>query len=114
MRHDTCTSAEIGEGPRTKPCDDDTDAEYIGSFKFTPIAASYVSEQIKAMKSSKATGLDGITCRLLKAASPAIAYSLSYLVNRSLASGVLPKQWPRMAKVTPIFKRGDRNQITNY
>ena len=65
------------------------------------------------MDLSVATGVDGISCRLLKAACPAICPSLAYLINRSLFSGIVPQKW-KIARVTPIFKGGDRDQITNY
>ena len=65
------------------------------------------------MKSSKATGLDGISCRLLKAASSAIITPLMNLINRSLATGTVPAKW-KMAKVTPIFKSRERDDVANY
>jgi len=58
-------------------------------------------------------GLDGITAKCLYVAAPAIAGCLSYLFNLSLVSGVFPKDW-KTARVTPIFKAGNRSDLNNY
>ena len=81
-------------------------AEY---FSFSQITVTFVLKKIKEMDLSVATGVDGISCMLLKAACP----SLAYLINRSLFSGIVPQKW-KIARVTPIFLSGDRDQITNY
>ena len=78
---------------------------------FSPITVTFVQKQIKEMDLSVSTGVDGISCRLLKAACPAICPSLAYLINISLFSGIVPQKW-KIARVTPIFKGGDRVQIT--
>ena len=75
---------------------------------FSPITVTFVQKQIKEMDLSVATGVDGVSCRLLKAACPAICPSLAYLINRSLFSGIVPQKW-KIARVTPIFKGGDRD-----
>ena len=104
------TSAEDGERSHSRPC---IDVKVENSLKFMLVPRSFVSKQINSMKSSKATGLDGISCRLLKAASSAIITPLTNLINRSLATGTVPTKW-KMAKVTPIFKSGERDDVTNY
>ena len=83
------------------------------NFSFSPITVTFVQKQINEMDLSVATGVDGISCRLLKAACLAIRSSLAYLINRYLFSGIVPQKW-KIARVTPIFKSGDRDQITNY
>ena len=93
------TSAEDGERSHPRPC---IDVKVENSSKCMLVPRSFVSNQINSMKSSKATGLDGISCRLLKSASSAIITPLTNLINRSLATGTVPAKW-KMAKVTPIF-----------
>ena len=57
--------------------------------------------------------MDGITTRLLRETAYAIAPSLSILFNRSFTECSFPTQW-KEALVVPVFKRGDRSQMTNY
>ena len=33
--------------------------------------------------------------------------------HRSLISGVIPLDW-KIARISPLFKEGNRNQVTNY
>ena len=82
-------------------------------FKFSPVTASFVEKQIKQMDPSVATGVDGISSKFLKIACPAICTSLIYLINKSLFTGIVPEDW-KMARVTPVFKGGDRDELTNY
>ena len=52
--------------------------------------------------------------KLLRLASPAIAYSLTHIFNLSICQGVLPADW-KTARVTPIFKnKGDKSDPNNY
>ena len=57
--------------------------------------------------------MDGVTTRLLRETAYTIAPSLSALFNRSFFECSCPTQW-KEAMVVPVFKRGDRSQLTNY
>ena len=70
-------------------------------------------EELRKLKLTKATGLDGLTARLLKDAAQAIARPITYLVNLTISSGVIPSEW-KDARVTPIFKSGKKNDENNY
>ena len=59
------------------------------------------------------TRLDNLQARLLKTASPAISGSLAYIINQSLTSGNFPSDW-KMARLTPIYKKGSKVQPGNY
>ena len=65
------------------------------------------------MKCSKAAGFDKISVRMLKIAAPVIVPSLAKLMNISISSTVFPQRW-KTAKVTPIYKSGDRTDRSNY
>ena len=65
------------------------------------------------LSKSKATGLDKISCRLLRECSDLIAESLSLIFNRSIIMGIFPNEW-KCAKVVPIHKQGKRNCVDNY
>ena len=62
----------------------------------------------------KASGPDhGISARLLKDAAPVIAKPITYLVNLTISTGLIPAEW-KDARVSPIFKSGARNDVNNY
>ena len=51
---------------------------------------------------------------MLRSCSQSIAGPLATLFNRSLSTGVVPSEWKKF-NVTPIFKSGDRSDVTtNY
>ena len=65
------------------------------------------------MDASKATGPDGIAPRLLREAGQSIVPSLTRLINLSLTLAKVPKSW-KTANVIPLFKKGEKSDITNY
>jgi hypothetical protein len=60
---------------------------------------------------NKGSGPDGIPPIILNAI--AFAKSLSLLFNRSMATSVFPDRW-KVSYVTPIFKKGRRNNVEDY
>ena len=83
------------------------------TLSFTDICVEMVLKALKTMKSNKATGPDGIPCRILKIAAEILSPSLTLLFNRSISTGIYPDDW-KMARVTPIFKDGARDNLSNY
>ena len=63
--------------------------------------------------SSEANGPDEISIKLLQTPNPAISVSLTKLFNNSVIQGKVASQW-KQANVTPVYKKGDRQIITNY
>ena len=61
----------------------------------------------------KACGPDLISPRLLKEGSTIIALPLSIVFNRSLEQGYFPTCW-KYGNVTPIYKKNDKSQPSNY
>ena len=82
-------------------------------FKFSPILVDNVASTLRGLKANKTTGLDKIPAKILKLSASIVALSLTYIVNLSLAKGMYIDDWKR-ARVTPIFKSGDRRQCANY
>ena len=82
-------------------------------FKFMEISASNIVKVIKKLISGKATGLDGIPNKALKDSAELIASSLSDLLNFSVGTKTYPDDF-KVAKVTPIFKTGDEDDVNNY
>ena len=82
-------------------------------FKLNPISEMIVHRELSKMKANKAIGLDKISARLLRDAAWVIAPSLTYIINSSLKLGKFPSRW-KCAKVTALFKQGDRTIMDNY
>ena len=68
---------------------------------------------ISKLDANKALGPDDISPRVLKECSLELAPSLADLCNYSMYIGALPDQW-KLVHVTPVFKKGDKNNVTNY
>ena len=69
--------------------------------------------ELKSLKINKGAGLDNIPPRLQKAGADIIAPSLTYIFNLSLTKGIFPQDL-KVAKVTPLFKSGAKDQVENY
>ena len=65
------------------------------------------------LKINKAPGPDGLHPYVFKACANSLCKPLTILYTQSISSGVLPDEW-KQAHVVPIFKKGQRNQASNY
>ena len=74
---------------------------------------SGVHKLLPNLEDCKAPGPDGIFPSILKNCSDSIAPLLSKIYQASVDPAYLPRDW-RMANITPIFKRGDRQNPANY
>ena len=83
------------------------------TFFFDSVSMSTVTKIISGLDNGKATGLDGICVKSLKAGSPILSYYLTFIYNLSLSTGVVPSCWKRK-RVTPLFKKGDADDVNNY
>ena len=68
---------------------------------------------LKSLKSNKVVGLDKLSASFLKDASDVIAPILTSFNNKSFTDGVFPGAW-KYAKVTALFKDGDKSLKDNY
>ena len=72
------------------------------------------NEIIKIIKElKKEGGLDDISRRFLKLASSQIAPYLRDLFNKCIQTGLYPTEF-KIAKVTPVYKKAQRDSVTNY
>ncbi len=65
------------------------------------------------MSANKATGIDGITSRSLKACAPVICDSVAFIMNLSISTGIFINDW-KVAKVIPLYKSGNAFVVSNY
>ena len=77
------------------------------------IEQEVVEKLLKNLLPNKAPGLDGLHPRILKEMADVISYPITEIFKKSFASGELPSKWLQ-AVITPIFKKGDRTDASNY
>ena len=83
------------------------------NFAFHLIVYNATMRIIKNTKISTSKGHDGISSELLKLITNDISKCITVIINQLLTSGIFPNSL-KIAKVTPIFKKGNNNVITNY
>ena len=83
------------------------------NFSFHMIDNNATVRMIKSMKMSQSKGHDGISSELIKLINTDISSSITVIINQSLTSGIFPDKL-KIAKVTPIFKKGSKKLICNY
>ena len=77
------------------------------------ISEEEVKKSLSSLNVSKANGCDNISNKLLKNTASSISKPLAKLFNYSLASGKFPSVW-KYANVTPVFKKNDKQNKSNY
>lgn len=75
--------------------------------------SNHVLAKLKGLDITKACGPDKLSPRVLRECCTELAPSLTLLYNRSMQSGVIPKQW-REANVVPVHKKGAKECVGNY
>ena len=72
-----------------------------------------ILDLLKSIDTSKSTGPDGISPRMLKEAAIVIYPSLCRLINLSLSTCKVPSEWKK-AHVLPLHKKKERDILDNY
>jgi hypothetical protein len=72
-------------------------------FSFSFASAGRVAKTIKKLKNTEALGLDGIPVSVLRKGVNLLAAPIAHLVNRSLATGVVPSGF-KVGRVCPVYK----------
>ena len=113
-----CHFANIGHDlARDIPAADTVPESYListnATFSFKSCSSSEVRKLLEKLETKKSTGLDNLPPRMLKIAAGVLAPSLAFLFNQSISSGIVPIEW-KLARVTPIFKKGKRQDVNNY
>ena len=87
-------------------------AQYINSFFFSPVTENDIQILINSLRDSS-PGYDDIKPKVVKHVSTEIIVSLTHIINVSLETGIFPNDL-KIAKVLPLFKKGDREIFSNY
>ena len=88
-------------------------AMYFADIFYKPIDETSVFTMLTKLNVNKSSGVDCLGPRLLKLTAPVISKCVAYMINQSVTSGFFPDEL-KIAKVTPIYKKGDRSDPGNY
>ncbi|XP_044763798.1 uncharacterized protein LOC123320515 [Coccinella septempunctata] len=80
---------------------------------FRQITENEVLLACSKLKNKDSCGIDGISNRVIKSSIDLILQPLTYIINNMLTYGIFPQQL-KEAKVIPIYKKGDANEMSNY
>ena len=84
------------------------------SFFISPISEDeLVNVSLECLNPNKAAGYDGFRPQVVRKVISYISEPLTYVFNLSLNVGIFPEKL-KIAKVVPIYKKGDQNQFVNY
>lgn len=82
-------------------------------FAIPPVKMNELLQDLLNLDINKSTGTDNIGPKILKVSAPFIVSPLTYIFNRIIDSGIYPNIL-KNAKVSPIFKSGEKFLPTNY
>ena len=72
-----------------------------------------LNNTIKNLKNNNSTGPDEYSTKFIKLSSPILVPALVKIFNLAISTGVYPNSL-KIAKVIPIFKKGDSTTVNNY
>ena len=84
-----------------------------GSFSFKHETETSIIKIIDSLKLKTAVGIDGIGANLIKDLKTTIVPYLTKIINKAYDEQIFPDQLKK-AIITPIFKEGDTDEISNY
>ena len=82
------------------------------NFSFVTVSEAEVCSLMLDLEDG-AAGYDEIPAKVIKYALTFISQPLTHIINRSLLTGVVPSRL-KIARVTPIFKKGSKQLFSNY
>ena len=87
--------------------------KHKSKFNFTLVDETVVEKVVKGLNPKSSCGKDCISTILLKKIIPEIKAPLTIIINQTLKTGIFPDKL-KIAKVLPLFKKGDKAVFTNY
>ena len=83
------------------------------SIFLTPCTSIEICDFISSLSSSNTADALGLTNHVLKSVSSYVVEPLTHIFNLSISKGVYPDLF-KIAKVIPLFKKGDPSLVSNY
>ncbi|GAB0205476.1 mitochondrial enolase superfamily member 1 [Grus japonensis] len=80
---------------------------------FALVEEDQVKDHLGKLNTHKSMGPDGMHPRVLRELADVVAVPLSIIFERSWRTGEVPEDW-RKANVTPVFKKGKKDDPGNY
>ena len=84
----------------------------VSTFTFDAITLDQLEKVIMSFKNSS-PGYDNLCMNVYKENFDVMGKTLLLICNQSLMQGKFPSEL-KIAKITPVFKSGDRSEIANY
>ena len=85
----------------------------VENLQFKCITEETIIKAIDELENKSSSGHDGISNKLLKVIKFNISKSLTIIINQMLTTGIIPDAF-KVAKIIPIFKKGDSSLLVNY
>ena len=105
--------SEHQEHESVKNICNNTNSGYQNTFSFHEVSFETVQRKLKGINVKKATGHDQIPPKLIKLGADHLSAPLQYLINMTIRSSCFPTDL-KAAEVTPIYKKEDRLNKSNY
>ena len=101
------------DNPTAIPSNAELSGSLYSSFNLSPVTETEVVAAMAALPNKISAGDDGIPCFVVRDCRFALARPITNIINRAIESSSFPAQW-KIARVTPVFKKGDRSNLYNY
>ena len=87
--------------------------QIVDNFELNFITDEEVMKIVDNFKITKASGVDGLSPKMLKMSIPSLLPHLKTLINLIIKNSEFPNKW-KTSLVTPILKNGSKNDFKNY
>ena len=77
------------------------------------VSPKEIANVVRSLKTKESHGYDEIPTKVIKQSISYISSPLTYICNMMLSSGVFPTRL-KFAQVKPLYKKGERMDLTNY
>lgn len=77
------------------------------------VTSEDILKKLNSLRTDKSADPDNIHPKVLSEIKLSICHPLTLLFNKSLSEGTLPHEW-KSGILSPIFKKGDKQQVVNY
>ena len=87
--------------------------ESVKSIFFVPVTETEIEKVAKGFKNKQSAGIDEIPDYVVEKCIQFLKGPLANIYNASLEQGIFPDKL-KLAKIIPIYKKGDTRNIKNY